>query len=67
MTLDTPKEIELKARIDEIDAALFLLNSGVSESSIRTGFLERRREWMKQLSGRKKSAEHPQPAPESGQ
>jgi hypothetical protein len=51
MTLDTPKEIELKARIDEIDCALFLLNSGVSDSAVRTGFLERRREWVKQLNG----------------
>jgi hypothetical protein len=49
VTFDTPKQIELKARIDEIDAALFLLNSGVSESAIRTGFLERRREWIREL------------------
>jgi hypothetical protein len=51
MTLDTPKEIELKARIDEIDCAIFLLNSGVSDSAVRSGFLERRREWVKQLTG----------------
>jgi len=45
-----PKEIELKARIDEIETTLFLLNSGVSESAIRSGLLERKTQWIKKLT-----------------
>jgi len=41
---------ELRARMDEADGILFLLNSGVSNSAVRTGILERIKAWEIELA-----------------